>query len=207
MDLRSPPPPMPPHERARTSLTELLELARGTLPEGDPVLASLERVAAAFDQPAADDHLGAGCGTGAYTAPLPVDEEQIVTCLRVEARGGDRRREPRILFETRVSFLGPRGAGEGRSFDISPGGMFLATERPPAVGSVLALGFVLPGALEVAARAAVRWVRARQASAARPAGAGLEFLELPEVARGAIARVAAVASSPGGRSRRGRRRS
>ncbi len=65
--------------------------------------------------------------------------------------------------------------------NLSEGGLFLACGQPPPVGTVMELTFrPAPGAEEVEALAAVRWV------SDSPGGMGLEFVRLAEAERSRI---------------------
>ncbi|MEZ4340351.1 MAG: TIGR02266 family protein [Sandaracinaceae bacterium] len=82
--------------------------------------------------------------------------------------------------------------GENRFFsavtgDLSPGGLFVATDTPLMVGTELVLSFVLPDGYRVATDATVAWVRApRYRPDELPSGMGVRFEQLSAEDRKAI---------------------
>lgn len=97
----------------------------------------------------------------------------------------ERRANPRVPLETDVTIGGESCLVTGLSSDVSVGGMFVATFRPMAVGTRVSVRFRLPTG-HVMAAGVVRWTRS-----ARPglvAGMGVEFVELGELDRAALAR-------------------
>jgi len=58
--------------------------------------------------------------------------------------------------------------------NLSKGGLFIETERPVPVGTVLMLSFTIPSGERLQVRAVVAWLRP-QPSEGKPAGMGVEF--------------------------------
>jgi len=115
--------------------------------------------------------------------------------------GEEQRRYPRVTAGVRVLYRGDplerreRQYLQGIAADLSLGGMFLATDRPLPVGSLVRLEFqpgVGPGEnpaeeMAVTAQAVVRWRRRWR----RPRGMGLEFVEFEGLGRHELAAVVA----------------
>ncbi|MDB4964982.1 MAG: Signal recognition particle receptor protein FtsY [Myxococcales bacterium] len=79
----------------------------------------------------------------------------------------------------------------GLSYDVSAGGIFVATFDTPPIGARVDLVLTLPDGLELALSGVVRWVREAQlASDGLPAGCGIEWDELPDGALLAFLRFA-----------------
>jgi uncharacterized protein (TIGR02266 family) len=77
----------------------------------------------------------------------------------------------------------------GFSANLSDGGLFVATYETHAVGDRLNVRFRLPDVEDVIlAKVEVKWVRGVEAGEEGVAGFGAAFVELPEHARGAVAR-------------------
>jgi len=68
----------------------------------------------------------------------------------------ERRREPRILVETKVRLESGRSIQRYSSLNLSSGGIFLETGTPISVGSQVFLKFDLPDAGPVEAHGTVR---------------------------------------------------
>ncbi len=96
------------------------------------------------------------------------------------------RRNLRRRLETDVTFHSESNFYAGFSSNLSDGGLFVATHEDLPIGTELALRFTLPGGEEVEATVAVRWRRPAQPDL--PGGVGVEFIELPPLARDAIHR-------------------
>jgi CheY-like chemotaxis protein/Tfp pilus assembly protein PilZ len=91
------------------------------------------------------------------------------------------RRSVRIPCRVDVCFVVAGTAHFGVSEDLSPGGMFVATDRPFSCCDELTVSFMLPGSDNVIeARGRVAWIN-RGGAAVKPcmkAGVGIEFLEI-----------------------------
>jgi serine/threonine-protein kinase len=101
-----------------------------------------------------------------------------------------RRRAPRTPYNTPVRLLLASGVLDGRSEDISVGGLLVLSEATCAPGQRVALRFALPmEGKVVSVEADVRWVRAASGVDAKGLRAiGLEFVGLPEAVRTSVAR-------------------
>lgn len=88
--------------------------------------------------------------------------------------GPRRRRHERHRFAVKVAVrVHSRGTLEGHStYDVGWGGLFIATENPPAVGERLDLRLIVPGAPGVTLPGRVTHAR-RGAEDGRPAGMGI----------------------------------
>jgi Tfp pilus assembly protein PilZ len=68
----------------------------------------------------------------------------------------------------------------GLSYDVSAGGIFVATIDTPPIGTNVDVTVTLPDATKLDLVGVVRWVRdPAQASPGLPAGCGIEWDELP----------------------------
>ena len=68
----------------------------------------------------------------------------------------------------------------GLSYDVSAGGIFVATIDTPPVGTHVEVTVTLPDGTRLELEGAVRWVReVEQASPGLPPGCGIEWDELP----------------------------
>jgi serine/threonine-protein kinase len=101
-----------------------------------------------------------------------------------------RRRSPRTPYNTPVRLLLENGVLDGRSEDISEGGLLVLSEATCAPGQRVALRFALPmEGKVVSVEVDVRWVRAAGGVDAQGLRAiGLEFVDLPTPVRASIAR-------------------
>src|SRR3954454_5407978 len=89
----------------------------------------------------------------------------------------------RVPLETRVQLKFDRFDGfiSEYSSNLSPGGIFLRTRAPQALGTVLDFAFRLGDGFElIRGRGEVVWTRMEDEGPTRPAGMGLGFLELSE---------------------------
>jgi uncharacterized protein (TIGR02266 family) len=106
----------------------------------------------------------------------PVRPAEVLAAAERFLRVGAR--QPRVPLRVEVRWEAPGAAGVGQAANVSRGGLFVATPRPPATGSPVVLEFRLPldraGVLRVPAR--VCWVRdGRTAGADTEPGMGLAF--------------------------------
>jgi serine/threonine protein kinase len=100
-----------------------------------------------------------------------------------------RRRAPRAPYATPVQLvLEDETIVDGRSEDISEGGMLLVCREAAAAGGVATVRFAPPiEGKVVTLKAHVRWVRAARPSEPQgPRAVGLEFIDLPEATRTSI---------------------
>jgi hypothetical protein len=129
----------------------------------------------------------AASGRTFFLGPAPVPRYAVA--MPVDAT--QRRRTPRVPYVTPVRVTLPGGAGlDGRSEDISEGGLLVITRQPCEPTPRASLQFALP--LEGTTQtcdAVVRWVRAaRQDLVDGPRALGLEFIDPPAGLLAAIKR-------------------
>jgi uncharacterized protein (TIGR02266 family) len=87
----------------------------------------------------------------------------------------------RVPLETRVQLKFEKFSGFINEFsaNISPGGIFIRSERPEPVGTLVDFEFRLGDGFElIKGRGEVAWVRESSDDPAHPAGMGLSFLEI-----------------------------
>ena len=96
-----------------------------------------------------------------------------------------RRRNQRLQLELELEFKEDTHFYAGITQDLSQGGVFVATYRLLAVGTLLWLAFDLPDGTHVRTRGEVRWIRGEQDGSLRP-GMGVAFVDLPEPSLRAI---------------------
>ena len=83
------------------------------------------------------------------------------------------------------------------SFDVTAGGVFVATYHPLALGTVVHLLLTLEGEeVPVAASGVVRWTRLHREGSEAPAGVGVRFVDLPEEVAGRLTRFASRVREP-----------
>jgi uncharacterized protein (TIGR02266 family) len=101
-----------------------------------------------------------------------------------------RRRSPRAAFATPVQIVQEKGTFDGRSEDISEGGMLVVCRDPCEAGELASVRFALPiEGRVVTCQAHVRWVRAaRPGEPDGPRAVGLEFIDPTETMRALISR-------------------
>lgn len=106
------------------------------------------------------------------------------------APAGQRRRVPRAPYVTPVHIVMPRGSVDGRTEDISEGGILVITRQPCETNLRATVRFALPiEGYVVNCEADVRWVRAARPDAPDGARAiGLEFVEPSAAVRTSIKR-------------------
>jgi len=108
--------------------------------------------------------------------------------------GPEQRREKRAPLEIEVNLESENNFYSGITGNVSTGGVFIATYTPPPTGAEVELELALlvpPEGTPVRfqLRGVVLWVRgAQQASDFAPAGCGVRWIELPDVAAKAITR-------------------
>jgi len=101
-------------------------------------------------------------------------------------RNGVRRKALRVPSNLAVECSKPASGALGPVREISEGGVFLVTERPLPVGTPLNFRLVGDRGETVEVEGAVVWVR-RPGSDERPPGMGVEFSNLDESQREAVA--------------------
>lgn len=103
------------------------------------------------------------------------------------AEGASRRKFVRAPYITPVRVEHAGGVLDGRTEDLSMGGMMAMLPEPLPTGSVATVRFALPttGAY-VRAQAVVRWSRKQEARTRTPCAVGLEFRDLEPAIRDAI---------------------
>ena len=96
-------------------------------------------------------------------------------------KGGNNRGLPRIDLEVQVAAASDSGTHTAATLNISAGGVFLVTTQPSNVGDQLQLELTLPDSKQcISLDSKVRWMRRRRVAGrrARPAGVGLQFINL-----------------------------
>jgi len=98
----------------------------------------------------------------------------------VETRGPKLRGLPRWAMSASIGIETEDNLYAGLSYDVSAGGIFVATYDAPPVGARVDVNVVLPDGRELMLGGVVRWVRdAELASDGLPAGCGIEWKGLP----------------------------
>jgi uncharacterized protein (TIGR02266 family) len=92
----------------------------------------------------------------------------------------ERRRFRRVSFNVRVDLRSQNNFFTGFSENISEGGLFVATEAPHPLGTVMELTLSVMGQSAKTLRGEVVWIRPPNARGGLPAGFGLRFMGLPE---------------------------
>jgi serine/threonine-protein kinase len=107
---------------------------------------------------------------------------------RQKAGAEQRRRAPRAAYATPVHLALEQGPIDGRSEDVSEGGMLFICRDPCEAGGLANVRFALPiGGKVVSCMAHVRWVRAaRPGEPQGPRAVGLEFVDLTPEMRASI---------------------
>lgn len=94
--------------------------------------------------------------------------------------GRERRVFPRWTLHAAVDVQSDDHCYAGLSYDVSAGGIFVATPETPALGTAVDVTVTLPDGRRLYLDGVVRWVRrGERASAGLPAGIGIEWNELP----------------------------
>lgn len=104
----------------------------------------------------------------------------------------ERRKSPRTPALVRVTYRSVDVLFSEFARNVNEGGMFIETDNPAPVDSVVALHFQLPGSEQpIRASARVVWTRERTGEEGpdEAPGMGLEFEELSQEARAEINRV------------------
>ena len=94
--------------------------------------------------------------------------------------GREHRVFPRWNLHAAVDITSEDNLYAGLSYDVSAGGIFVATVDMPPMGSAVSVTVTLPDGTRLELAGTVRWTREyRQASAGLPAGVGIEWDLLP----------------------------
>ena len=94
--------------------------------------------------------------------------------------GLDRRVFPRWMLHAAVDVESDDNLYAGLSYDVSAGGIFVATFDTPPLGTEVAVRVTLPDASKLDVTGVVRWIReAPLATPGLPAGIGIEWHDLP----------------------------
>jgi uncharacterized protein (TIGR02266 family) len=131
---------------------------------------------------------------------LACPEAGARTNLLSPARDDSRRQFPRAPYNTPVRVVTGRGAVDGRSHDVSEGGILFQAMTACRVGEEVLVRFGLPMDGKVAAcTARVCWVRGDEnPDDSRPRVMGLAFVDAPADVRRSIARYVALMSTMSG---------
>jgi uncharacterized protein (TIGR02266 family) len=87
---------------------------------------------------------------------------------------------PRWSLHAAVDVQSEDNLYAGLSYDVSAGGIFVATVASPPIGTPVHVTVTLPDGTRLELAGTVRWTREHgQASAGLPAGIGIEWAELP----------------------------
>ena len=97
--------------------------------------------------------------------------------------GSERRIFLRVPLDVRVDLYSEDTFFTGFSENISEGGLFVATDAPFEVGTVLDIRLTLMGGQTLKHSVVVRWVRPPGAVGGLPAGMGVQFADLTEERR------------------------
>lgn len=106
-------------------------------------------------------------------------------------KGREHRVFPRWSLHAAVDVESDDNLYAGLSYDVSAGGIFVATVDSPPIGSAVAVKVLLPDGTKLDLNGTVRWIRDYdRASAGLPAGVGIEWEELPMEALRSLLRFA-----------------
>jgi Tfp pilus assembly protein PilZ len=95
-------------------------------------------------------------------------------------KGREHRIFPRWTLHAAVDIASEDNLYAGLSYDVSAGGIFVATVDMPPIGRTVAVTVTLPDGQRLDLAGTVRWTRdVRQASSGLPAGVGIEWDTLP----------------------------
>lgn len=89
-----------------------------------------------------------------------------------------RRKFQRTDIQLEVSLSVAERVAAGRTENLSPGGVFVATDFLLQVGQEIDVTITLPNDRKIVAHGQVRWVRERSAASAAPAGMGIQFEQI-----------------------------
>jgi len=112
------------------------------------------------------------------TAPA-IDPAMIQTQeMDSDVDGAERRRHRRVDFEVGVDLRSANNFFTGFSENISEGGLFVATEAPHPLGTVIEVTLTVMAGEPMTLRGEIAWIRPINARGGLPAGFGLRFLGL-----------------------------
>ena len=103
-------------------------------------------------------------------------------------RPEERRRSPRAPIVVRVDYSTVDDFFSEFTHNINEGGMFIETENPPELDSVVHLQFALPGEMEPV-KTSARVVRVAPAGSAELPGMAVEFEKMDAETRSRINRI------------------
>ena len=99
----------------------------------------------------------------------------------------EERKFPRWVLHAAVDLESDDNLYAGLSYDVSAGGIFVATHVTPPVGALVMITVTLPDGTKLDLSGTVRWVReVKMATPGLPTGCGIEWHELPEEALRAL---------------------
>jgi uncharacterized protein (TIGR02266 family) len=96
------------------------------------------------------------------------------------------RKALRVPTDLKVQYSDPEQDALARAHEIAEGGLFLATDSPPPLGTPLHLKLTGDDGESIEVEGAVVWVR-RAGEPGGPAGVGVEFADLDDQQREAVA--------------------
>jgi uncharacterized protein (TIGR02266 family) len=121
--------------------------------------------------------------------PAPPPPVAAAPVAAAPADAANRRQVPRTQLDCEVSMESETNFFAGFGWDISTGGLFVASFQPLSVGQELQVRFSLPGGQQVDCVCVVRWSRdVNQANSGVLPGVGLQFLEISDAGRDAVNR-------------------
>jgi serine/threonine protein kinase len=128
-----------------------------------------------------------------FLGPPPIPKFGPPPAPRPDAQE-QRRRARRAAYSTPVQIVLPNGSVDGRSEDISEGGLLVICRAPCEAKIQATVRFAMPiDGKVVSLEVHVRWVRAARPSEPQgPRAIGLEFVSVPEVMRASIAQYVAL---------------
>jgi len=109
------------------------------------------------------------------------------SALRSSNDPSNRREHRRHQLEVEIDVTSDHNFYAGISFDLSEGGVFVATHLNKPIGTIIDIALRLPGAASpLRCVGEVRWVRAFREDSESPPGLGVRFVLLEPGAREAI---------------------
>src|SRR5207249_171342 len=103
-------------------------------------------------------------------------EQQLVRNGGGGVSGREKRVFPRWMLHAAVDVESEDNLYAGLSYDVSAGGIFVATFDTPPIGSEVAVTVTLPDGSKIELEGQVRWVRdSARATPGLPAGCGIEW--------------------------------
>lgn len=111
---------------------------------------------------------------------MPEPEEEASEPAVASGADTDRRDSARTKLDVEVGFNTDTNFYEGRSGDLSDGGVFVVTTEPLPVGEEVQLSMLLPTGQQITLPGRVQWARAGGRISGMPPGMGIRFLEAGE---------------------------